>query len=169
VFPPITAHLCKPAISGQAGCTKTLQLMGGGENVTEGLVGAPVTGSGLPSNPAEAREKVDSLLRTRFFSADEGGRDGVVRADALLVTSELVTNAYRHGGGLTGFHARIEADELLMSVADRSTDPPVLRVRAPGEFTTGGYGWAMVNRLAKRLSVVLTDTGKRIDVVIPLA
>ncbi|TXS01629.1 ATP-binding protein [Streptomyces sp. col6] len=137
--------------------------------MTEELVGAPAAvGSEIPSNPAEARDKVDSLLRTRFFTGDGESRDDVVWADALLVTSELVTNAYRHGGGLTNFSAWIEGDELVMSVADRSTAPPVLRLRAPGDFTAGGFGWPMVNRLAKRLSVVSTDTGKRIDVAVPL-
>ncbi|MFD5787068.1 ATP-binding protein [Streptomyces sp. NPDC127037] len=132
------------------------------------VVGAHVAGVDLPSSPAEARERVDRLLRTQFLSGRKTGQDDVVWADALLVTSELVTNAYRHGVGLTGFSARIEGNELLLSVADQSTAFPVLPLRAKGEFTTGGYGWAMVNRLATRLSVIPTDDGKRIDVAVAL-
>ncbi|MFF7341928.1 ATP-binding protein [Streptomyces sp. NPDC008163] len=136
--------------------------------MSDEVVGAFVAGAGLPSSPAEARERVERLLRTQFLSGKEIGQGDVVWADALLVTSELVTNAYRHGVCLTGFSARIEGNELLLSVADHSTALPVLPLRAKGEFTTGGYGWAMVNRLAKRLSVIPTDTGKRIEAAVPL-
>lgn len=123
---------------------------------------------GLPTSAAAAREHVDALLRAQFFSGNEGIRDDIVWADALLVTSELVTNACRHGGGITGFSAKIHGDELFLSVADASTESPVARPRPPGQYTVGGYGWPMVNRLAKSLVVISTATGKRIEAVVPL-
>lgn len=133
------------------------------------LTSVLVTGAALPTSAAAAREHVDELLRTHFAPGDGASREEIVRADALLVTSELVTNAFRHGEGLTGFSARIRGEELLLSVADASTEPPVAPSRAPGQYTVGGYGWSMVGRLATDVSVIPTDTGKRIEVVVPLA
>ncbi|WP_406099770.1 ATP-binding protein [Streptomyces sp. NBC_01013] len=125
-------------------------------------------GTALPTSAAAAREHVDALLRTQFLSSPEEVRDDIVWADALLVTSELVTNACRHGGGLTGFSAEIQGDELLLSVADGSAELPVARSHAPGQYTVGGYGWPLIKRLTKSLSVVPTPAGKRIQAVVSL-
>ncbi|MFF7361804.1 ATP-binding protein [Streptomyces sp. NPDC008125] len=127
-----------------------------------------VAGAALPASAADAREQVEALLSEQFVSGDDR-REGVAWADALLVTSELVTNAYLHGGGLTAFSARIEGDELFLSVADGSTELPVTRSRTPGRYTVGGYGWPMAVRLTKSLSVTPTDTGKSIEAVLPLS
>jgi hypothetical protein len=143
-----------------------LQQIGGEGSVSEGLTGVLV--KVLPTSAAAARDQVDALLRAQFLSGNEGIRDDIVWADALLVTSELVTNACRHGGGITGFSAKIHGDELFLTVADASTEFPVARPRPPGQFTVGGYGWPMVSRLATSLTVVPTATGKRIEAVIPL-
>ncbi|MFF5897586.1 ATP-binding protein [Streptomyces argenteolus] len=123
---------------------------------------------GLPTSPAAAREHVDALLHAQLVPGSEGTRDDIVWADALLVTSELVTNAFRHGGGLTGFSARIQGDELLLAVADGSPDFPVNRRQPPDQYTVGGYGWPMVNRLTKSLSVTSTASGKCIEAVVHL-
>ncbi|MGW2278702.1 ATP-binding protein [Streptomyces sp. NPDC001770] len=136
--------------------------------MTEELGSVLVTVAALPASAADAREQVEALLGERFVSGDDR-RDGAVRADALLVTSELVTNAYLHGGGLTAFSARIAGDELFLSVGDGSTELPVTRSRTPGRYTVGGYGWPMAVRLTKSLSVTPTGTGKTIEAVVPLS
>lgn len=124
---------------------------------------------GLPVNAAGARARVMALLHSRFCEIDETMVDDVVLADVLLVTSELVTNALRHGGGITDFVAELNEDRLRLVVADASHEPPVAVTRHPGEFTVGGYGWTLVTRLAERVSVTETPSGKRIEVLLKLS
>lgn len=57
---------------------------------------------GVPVRAAEARNFVHDLLHGTGSQVDD-----LALVDALLVTTELVTNAQRHGGGLTGFTAQI--------------------------------------------------------------
>ncbi|MFJ8887919.1 ATP-binding protein [Streptomyces sp. NPDC102402] len=124
---------------------------------------------GVPRNAAAARDVVTRLLEAEFCGLAGEGPADVVVADALLVTSELVTNAVRHGGGLTGFTAEITDDGLLLTVADASTRAPVTAERAPGVVTVGGYGWLLVRRLAKRVSVTYLPGGKHIVALVALA
>ncbi|MFJ4965260.1 ATP-binding protein [Streptomyces sp. NPDC088729] len=121
-----------------------------------------------PKSAAEARDIVTRLLTTDFCELSAEGRSDVVMADALLVTSELVTNALRHGGGLTGFSARITDDGLRIAVDDASSRPPVLRRESGAVAGEGGYGWPLVQRLTSRLSVAPQAGGKRIVAVVPL-
>lgn len=87
---------------------------------------APAGGpASVPRNAAAARETVTRLLASRIHGPAGEGLAEVVVSDALLVTSELVTNAFRHGGGLTGFTAELTGEGLLLAVADASTDAPV--------------------------------------------
>ncbi|MGW1935025.1 ATP-binding protein, partial [Streptomyces sp. NPDC001919] len=92
--------------------------------------------------------------------------------DALLVTSELVTNALRHGGGLTGFRVEVDRDALAVTVADASRELPHVRrrraqrVSGPGE---GGFGWPLVRLLARGIRLTLPPGGgKIIEVRLPL-
>jgi anti-sigma regulatory factor (Ser/Thr protein kinase) len=123
---------------------------------------------GLPQSAAAARDTVTRLLEAHFCALDEEGLADVVVADALLVTSELVTNAIRHGGGLTGFRAEITDDGLLLTVADASPRAPVTAERDPSDVPAGGYGWLLVRRLAKRVSVTCLPGGKRIVALVAL-
>ncbi|MFF5899302.1 ATP-binding protein [Streptomyces argenteolus] len=124
--------------------------------------------SDVPQNAAAARAVVTRLLEARFGGPDGKGPAEVVVADALLVTSELVTNAFRHGGGLTGFTAEITDDGLLLTVADASTQAPVVTERDPGVAPIGGYGWPLVRRLTEWVSVTHHLDGKDIVALIAL-
>ncbi|WP_107499032.1 ATP-binding protein [Streptomyces sp. SM10] len=124
---------------------------------------------GVPRNAAAARDVVTRLLEAQFCGLAGEGPADVVVADALLVTSELVTNAVRHGGGLTGFTAEVTDDGLLLTVADASTRAPVTEERSPGVVSVGGYGWLLVRRLAKRVSVTYLPGGKHIVALVALA
>ncbi|MFC8230780.1 ATP-binding protein [Streptomyces sp. NPDC057287] len=124
---------------------------------------------GVPRNAAAARDVVTRLLEAQFCGLGGEGPADVVVADALLVTSELVTNAVRHGGGLTGFAAEITDDGLLLTVADASTRAPVTEKRDPGTNPVGGYGWMLVRRLAKQVSVTYLPGGKNIVALVALA
>lgn len=113
------------------------------------------------------------LLLTAQFGGlvGEGLAADVIVADALLVTSELVTNAVRHGGGLTGFAAELTDEGLRLAVADASPDLPVsydAGTETSGVGRIGGYGWALVRRLAKQVSVTVHPGGKNIVALISL-
>lgn len=98
--------------------------------------------------------------------AEAGAR---VLADALLVTSELVTNAMRHGNGLTSFDLWIAGDGLILNVADASTRLPVTTdLRDRRKDQVGGYGWPLVCRLARHVAVTVLPDGKQITVLIRL-
>ncbi|MEU6330726.1 ATP-binding protein [Streptomyces sp. NPDC047049] len=111
---------------------------------------------------AEARDQVQELL-----SAHRPAIGEISMIDALLVTSELVTNAQRHGDGLSGFSARIVADRLEVTVADRSRRQPATAVGRE-KFAVGGYGWPMIQQLTDCVIIIPTSGGKAITVSIPL-
>ncbi|AOP47043.1 hypothetical protein SL103_12970 [Streptomyces lydicus] len=115
-----------------------------------------------PATAAQARDRVHALLHSRPESLDE-----VVLTDALLITSELVTNAHRHAGGVTAFTARITDDRLELRVEDASPQLPATASRhRPGDI--GGYGWPMVCQLATSVDIVHTAHGKAIHVTLQL-
>ncbi|MFD3327947.1 ATP-binding protein [Streptomyces sp. NPDC058701] len=102
---------------------------------------------------ATARRVVSELLTDAGISLDS-----VTAADALLITSELVTNAIRHGGGVIHFHTAIEDDALHVAVSDPSPHPPV--PRPTGHGTPGGYGWPLIQRLTEHIDITpLPDAG----------
>ncbi|MFI1198325.1 ATP-binding protein [Streptomyces sp. NPDC020883] len=116
----------------------------------------------LPATSAEARDRVLALLRGCQRQLDE-----MAVADALLITSELVTNALRHAGGVTRFVARVTGDLLELTVEDASPVPPVV----PADIRDGrigGYGWSLVHRLATSVTVVPSAAGKGIQVALRL-
>ncbi|MDJ0380447.1 ATP-binding protein [Streptomyces sp. G-G2] len=111
----------------------------------------------MPTTVAAARETVAALLERSGLAPD---RRAVM--DALMVTSELVTNAIRHGGGLTSFHAYVRGDALLVSVGDHSPEHPVSAAGHVPGIRIGGYGWPLVQSLADRVTVTPHGDGKRI-------
>ncbi|MGW7070590.1 ATP-binding protein [Streptomyces sp. NPDC054855] len=96
-----------------------------------------------------------------------GGLVPVMTAEAAdtvtLVVSELVTNALRHGGGTCILDLIPYADSIEVAVHDRSQQAP--RMRAPDlNGGTGGFGWPMVNRLARTTAVTrLASGGKTVS------
>jgi anti-sigma regulatory factor (Ser/Thr protein kinase) len=86
----------------------------------------------------------------------------VIAAEAadtvVLVVSELVTNALRHGGGACTLDLTAHPDSIEVTVHDRSPEMP--RTRTPDlDDGTGGFGWPMVNRLARATAVTRPATG----------
>ncbi|MEU6841616.1 ATP-binding protein [Streptomyces sp. NPDC046716] len=89
-----------------------------------------------------------------------------LRDDALLVVSELIANALKHAGGVTGFSIHVNSDELQLRVSDASrTEPRPLPVL---EGLPGGYGWNMVHRLCSRLHVTMDPVGKTVTAALAL-
>ncbi|MFG3019630.1 ATP-binding protein [Streptomyces sp. NPDC048254] len=126
------------------------------------------TDSRRPSlRPADARRAVrGAVARQAVPCAAEALND------ALLVTSELTTNAILHGGGITGFEVDVDGCTVRVSVSDRSDAVPVVESAPDGRDRgrPGGRGWPIVCRLARDVEVAgLPCGGKRITAVVPLS
>ncbi|MET9933348.1 MULTISPECIES: ATP-binding protein [unclassified Streptomyces] len=85
----------------------------------------------------------------------------------VLVVSELVTNALRHGGGACTLALAAGPDGIEVAVRDSS--PHVPRMRTPDlNGGTGGFGWPMINRLATNTAVTQrANGGKTITALLP--
>ena len=106
----------------------------------------------LPAEPASVRR-----ARSAVSDALPDGLLPQLRFDLSLLTSELVTNAVRHG-------ARPEDDELIelvlwaadghywLAVSDPGTGKPTLT--APDLHAEGGRGLALVDTLATAWAVL---------------
>ncbi|MEU6840476.1 ATP-binding protein [Streptomyces sp. NPDC046716] len=93
-------------------------------------------------------------------------RAGQLSEDALLVVSELVTNALVHAGGVTRLEVDVADDEFLVRVSDASrTAPQRVRTR---KGTPGGYGMVVIQRLCSRLDVEIGPAGKTITAALSL-
>ncbi|WP_234316111.1 MULTISPECIES: ATP-binding protein [unclassified Streptomyces] len=126
-----------------------------------------------PRTAMQARDRVRALLESSAIVRVGTAAGEAVLTDALLVASELVTNAVRHGGGLLGFDAALCAGGagLRIAVTDAtSTAPPSPPARPAGAVTgQGGFGWPLIHRLARSVTIVpAAHGGKRIEVVVPL-
>ncbi|GAA1350634.1 ATP-binding protein [Streptomyces beijiangensis] len=76
----------------------------------------------------------------------------------VLVVSELVTNALLHGGGTCTLELTAQPDSIEVAVYDPS--PQVPHMRTPDlNDGTGGFGWPMVNRLARATAVTRRAAG----------
>ncbi|WTQ62191.1 ATP-binding protein [Streptomyces sp. NBC_00158] len=115
--------------------------------------------------PARARQEVRRLV-------DEAGAGGrpvpeAVQDAALLVASELVTNAVKYASGPCGFDVGWSADGLDIDVTDSSPTAPRAR-RADPTGATGGYGWPLVWQLSSQVEVRPTpEGGKTVHARIP--
>ncbi|WP_107417737.1 ATP-binding protein [Streptomyces sp. CB03238] len=104
-----------------------------------------------PAAVAEARGMARAFLEALEPTVAPEATDTVV-----LVVSELVTNALRHAGGVCSLRLAARRDAIEVAVADPSPARP--RMRTPDlNGGTGGFGWPMVHRLAR--SVTVTGTG----------
>jgi anti-sigma regulatory factor (Ser/Thr protein kinase) len=120
---------------------------------------------GTVTTAGEARALAEATVRA------QGGRavrdEDVI--DLLLVVSELVTNAIRHGGGLAGFDVRTVDEGVWIAVHDHSPVIPRAVHAFPTRHHGSGYGWPLVVRLARDISVTTRpEGGKTISVLVPM-
>ncbi|CAM5675753.1 ATP-binding protein [Streptomyces avidinii] len=111
---------------------------------------------------AQAREAARHFLNALSPAADADAADTVV-----LVVSELVTNALRHGGGTYALRLAAHPTTIEVTVEDHSPQHP--RPRTPDlKHGTGGFGWHMVNDLAHATVVTPTpEGGKTVRALLP--
>ncbi|MFC5854272.1 ATP-binding protein [Streptomyces chlorus] len=123
-----------------------------------------------PYRPAQVREAVQRAVCERC-RATHTPCDAAALADALLVASELTTNAILHGGGVTDVRVDVAGPGVRVSVSDRSTELPVARPAAgpQGRLTPGGHGWPLVCLLSRDIRVRdLPAGGKCVSALVPL-
>ncbi|MFJ8109373.1 ATP-binding protein [Streptomyces sp. NPDC096132] len=123
-----------------------------------------------PCRPADVRRAVWRAVAGRC-GATGCPYDEEALSDALLVASELTTNAILHGGGVTAYDVDVHGRAVRVSVSDRSDRMPVAAepVDEHGRHRTGGRGWPIVCRLSRDVRVSdLPSGGKRITAVVPV-
>jgi anti-sigma regulatory factor (Ser/Thr protein kinase) len=82
---------------------------------------------------------------------------------AVLLISELVTNAVRHARpGRLAMALYMETDEARLLIEVHDADPHEPRQRAPGTLDESGFGLLLVEALAGKWGVRQTVTGKAV-------
>jgi anti-sigma regulatory factor (Ser/Thr protein kinase) len=88
---------------------------------------------------------------------------GTAVDDALLVVTELATNALQHGGGHALLRLTVDGTHLRIEVFDDDPAPPVRRPAGPD----GGWGLALVERLATAWGTARHGRGKVVWCALP--
>jgi anti-sigma regulatory factor (Ser/Thr protein kinase) len=120
----------------------------------------------LPGSDASARWA--RYLTTAYLDHGCGEKVPAEQADdAILVVSELVTNATRHGGGRCRLRLGVDHGRVTVEVHDPSPEHPSARVMPVDPLAEGGRGIAMVRGLSRRFSVLTgPGTGKTVQAVL---
>jgi anti-sigma regulatory factor (Ser/Thr protein kinase) len=103
-----------------------------------------------PAAAAQARSEVQAAISNWEVPVDPGV--------AVLLTSELVTNAIKQEGGIVTLAVTAGADELRVDVHDTSRAWPI-RVEAAADAETG-RGLILVDTLSAQWGFYPTPTGK---------
>jgi anti-sigma regulatory factor (Ser/Thr protein kinase) len=97
------------------------------------------------TSPGEARRFVGDVLRSHGL-----GTGDLVEA-AVLLTSELVTNAVLHTGGTINVDVDLDLTAVRVEVGDTSAEEPV--PRDPTTEATSGRGLHLVEAMARAWGV----------------
>jgi anti-sigma regulatory factor (Ser/Thr protein kinase) len=81
---------------------------------------------------------------------------------AVLIVSELVTNAVRHATGTDAIEVDLHATRTWLRIEIQDTDRSWPRPRVPGGFEESGFGFVLVDALASKWGVRETATGKAV-------
>ena len=120
---------------------------------------ARLTLAGDLRSPQEARRFVARTLTPLL------GREDV--ETAMLVTSELVTNASLHAGTRCELALRGGTNTLHITVSDSSARPPVKRTSYSDDLATG-RGLRLLEVLSRKWGVEQTATGKTVWCDLPV-
>jgi anti-sigma regulatory factor (Ser/Thr protein kinase) len=119
--------------------------------------GSPVISRRFPAAPEQVKA-------ARNFVAELLGDDHPLRDDAMLLTSEVATNAVEHPTGLLNgqqeflISASFVPHGVMISIHDPGS-ATIPHPRSSGSNATGGRGLAIVNSLATRWGFHRDSTG----------
>jgi anti-sigma regulatory factor (Ser/Thr protein kinase) len=85
-----------------------------------------------------------------------------VEETAVLLVSELVTNAVRHARGTDVIAVDLQAARTWLRIEIQDTDRHWPQPRVPNRFDESGFGFVLVDALAGTWGVRETDTGKAV-------
>lgn len=125
---------------------------------------ASVTRSSVKHVHGSFEASPDAPGRSRWLVSDALERWGVedeqARADVVLLTSEVVTNAIRHCRKRVELHVHLEADVLRIEVLD---DSPLGPASSEGDLLSEkGRGLQIVELIAAAWGVEPSDEGKTV-------
>ena len=107
-----------------------------------------------PASPGRARERVRSFIEeNRLFERPE---------IALLILSELVTNAVMYGAQPIRVVVSGEAGKLRIDVADGDTHAPSPGLYFGNAYGSGGRGLHIVNALSDQWGTTIHEHGKSV-------
>jgi anti-sigma regulatory factor (Ser/Thr protein kinase) len=81
---------------------------------------------------------------------------------AVLLVSELVTNAVRHARGSDPITLELQTAGTWLRIEVQDADPRWPQPRTPAEFDGSGFGFVLVDALAGKWGVRETATGKAV-------
>lgn len=97
------------------------------------------------------RRDIPEIPRSRRFVAEVLERSGRDASDAvLLVASELVTNAVRHGDGDVELRIDVDGDRVRLEVLDDGHVKVEVPHVAPAPTAIGGRGLQLVRDISRR-------------------
>ena len=85
-----------------------------------------------------------------------------VEENAVLVVSELVTNAVRHAKGTDVITLDLQAERTWLRIEVQDTDQNWPQPRIPAHSDESGFGFVLVDALACQWGVRETATGKAV-------
>lgn len=119
----------------------------------------------LPSGP-DTVPQARRVAATALDSAPDTHRS--VRGDVLLVVSELVSNAARHGRDPIELSVAVTPSHVRIEVTD-SGDAQPLPVRRPAATSQSGRGLLIVDSIAASWGVSPEATGKTVWAEVPVS
>jgi anti-sigma regulatory factor (Ser/Thr protein kinase) len=115
------------------------------------MTAATATFAADPMSVTDARALVERTI---------AGCPPSIVSDALLLTSELVSNVVLHAATPFEIEVQVRDSRVRIVVRDGSTAPPVVHEPAPDE--TGGRGLLLVHSLSTRWGYEATKQGKAV-------
>jgi serine/threonine-protein kinase RsbW len=123
--------------------------------------GAEGTGRNLQLTLPAADYAV-GLARQATRDALVGWRLAHLEEAAVLLVSELVTNAIRHARGTQAIALELHTAGTWLRIEVQDADPRWPQPRIPAGFDESGFGFILVDALARKWGVRETATGKAV-------
>lgn len=99
-------------------------------------------------------------LARQFVAERMNDYPGEVIEDALILTSEVVTNAIRHGAGRVALLLALDAALVQVDVHDDGPGGPPIEANRPPDEVPGGRGLIIVEAIATDWGVVPDPEGQ---------